>query len=273
MNPTNKLILVLSDGLRYDTAVSSMGFMWHMVESGRASLYKVISQVPSFSRPMYETIHTGLTPLEHGIVSNYVVRRSNQPNVFDTAVKAGRTTAAAAYSWFSELYNRAPYDLIADREVDDVSLLIQHGRFYSQDEFPDVDLFATAASLVRRFAPDYLLVHPMGMDYAGLKHGYDSSEYRYAAIRQDVVLANLIVEWMGLGYKIIVTADHGINKDGYHGGSTPDEREVALFLIEPGVPGKGDTMEVVSQLRIAPTLCRLLDIPAPASMTQSPITE
>ena len=135
MNPTNKLILVLSDGLRYDTAVSSMGFMWHMVESGRASLFKVISQVPSFSRPMYETIHTGLTPLEHGIVSNYVVRRSNQPNVFDTAVKAGRTTAAAAYSWFSELYNRAPYDLIADREVDDVSLLIQHGRFYSQDEF------------------------------------------------------------------------------------------------------------------------------------------
>jgi predicted AlkP superfamily pyrophosphatase or phosphodiesterase len=273
MNPPNRLILVLSDGLRYDTAVSSMGFMWHMVESGRASLYKVIGQVPSFSRPMYETIHTGLTPMEHGIVSNYVVRRSNQPNVFEAAVKAGRTTAAAAYHWFSELYNRAPYDLIEDREVDDASLLIQHGRFYSQDEFPDVELFAAAASLVRRFTPDYVLVHPMGMDYAGLQHGYDSSEYRYSAIRQDVVLASLIVEWMGLGYNIIVTADHGINKDGIHGGSTPDEREVALFLIRPGTPGKGDTMEVISQLRVAPTLCRLLDVPIPASMSQAPIIE
>jgi predicted AlkP superfamily pyrophosphatase or phosphodiesterase len=273
MNPKSKLILVLSDGLRYDTAVSSMGFMWHMVESGRASLYKVISQVPSFSRPMYETIHTGLTPIEHGIVSNYVLRRSNQPNVFEAAVKAGRTTAAAAYSWFSELYNRAPYDLIMDREVDDASLLIQHGRFYSQDEFPDVELFAMAAGLVRRFSPDYLLVHPMGMDYAGLKHGFDSSEYRYSAIRQDVALANLILEWMELGYHIIVTADHGINKDGIHGGSTPDEREVALYLIQQDAPGKGDTREVISQLRIAPTLCRLLDVPIPPSMTQPPITD
>jgi predicted AlkP superfamily pyrophosphatase or phosphodiesterase len=273
MNPTNKLILVLSDGLRYDTAVSSMGFMWHMVESGRASLYKVISQVPSFSRPMYETIHTGLTPIQHGIVSNYVVRRSNQPNVFEAAVKAGRTTAAAAYSWFSELYNRAPYDLVTDREVDDASLLIQHGRFYSQDEFPDIELFAMAANLVRRFSPDYLLVHPMGMDYAGLKHGYDSGEYRHAAIRQDVVLANLIVEWMALGYNIIVTADHGINQDGIHGGNTPGEREVALYLIQPGTPGQGDTLEAISQLRVAPTLCRLLDVPIPASMSQPPITE
>jgi predicted AlkP superfamily pyrophosphatase or phosphodiesterase len=130
-----------------------------------------------------------------------------------------------------------------------------------------------AANLVRRFSPDYLLVHPMGMDYAGLKHGYDSGEYRHAAIRQDVVLANLIVEWMALGYNIIVTADHGINQDGIHGGNTPGEREVALYLIQPGTPGKGDTLEAISQLRVAPTLCRLLDVPIPASMSQPPITE
>jgi hypothetical protein len=78
---------------------------------------------------MYEIVHTGLPVMEHGVVSNLVVHRSTQPNVFQSAVEAAKTTAAAAYYWFSELYNRAPYNPIDDREIDDPALLIQHGRF------------------------------------------------------------------------------------------------------------------------------------------------
>ena len=192
----NKVILVLSDGLRYDTAVAGMGFLGHLVEAKLASLYKVTGELPSLSRPMYETIHTGLPVSEHGIVSNLVVRTSTKPNVFQCVCAAGRTTAAAAYCWFSELYNRSPFDPIEDREVDDKSLLIQHGRFYTQDEYPDIELFATAGMLVRRFKPDYLLVHPMGMDNAGETHGADSSEYRNHATRQDKWLAINLKEWM-----------------------------------------------------------------------------
>ena len=147
MTSRKKVILVLSDGLRYDTAVESMGYLGHLVEARRASLYKVQGEMPSISRPMYETIHTGLPVSEHGIVSNLVVRRSSKPNIFSAAVDAGRTTAAAAYGWFSELYNRAPFDRIQDREVDDPSLLIQHGRFYIEDDYPDAELFASAAML------------------------------------------------------------------------------------------------------------------------------
>ena len=181
----NKVILVLSDGLRYDTAAASMGYLGHLVEAKLASLYKVTGELPSLSRPMYETIQTGLPVSEHGIVSNLVVRGSTKPNVFQSAHAAGRKTAAAAYFWFSELYNRAPFDPIQDREVDDEALPIQHGRFYTQDEFPDVDLFATAGMLVRKFNPDYLLVHPMGMDHTGETYGADSSQYLNHAIRQD----------------------------------------------------------------------------------------
>ncbi len=166
-----KVILILSDALRYDAAVQGMGYLGHLVESGFASLYKIVGELPSMSRPMYETIHTGLPSSEHGIVANSVVRLSTKPNVFQSVRDAGRVTAAAAYSWFSELYNRAPYSRIDDRETDDSSLSIQHGRFYSEDAYPDLELFATAGMLVRRFAPDYLLVHPMGMDYQGETFG------------------------------------------------------------------------------------------------------
>ena len=267
----NKVILVLSDGLRYDTAAASMGYLGHLVEAKLASLYKVTGELPSISRPMYETIHTGLQASEHGIVSNQVVRTSTKPNIFRSARASGRITAAAAYHWFSELYNHSPYDPIEDREVDDDALSIQHGRFYTQDDFPDVDLFATAGMLVRRFDPDYLVVHAMGMDNAGETYGANSSEYRNHAIRQDRWLATYLTEWMERGYNILVTADHGINADGMHGGTTAEVREVPLYFIRPEITGLGDMPTMISQLQIAPTICKLLELDIPKTMKATPL--
>jgi predicted AlkP superfamily pyrophosphatase or phosphodiesterase len=267
----NKVILILSDGLRYDVAKENMGFLGHLVEYKLASLYKIVGELPSLSRPMYETIHTGLPSSEHGIVANSIVRRSSKPNIFQVATAAGRVTAAVAYYWISELYNRAPFNRIDDKEVDDDSLLIQHGRFYTEDEYPDVELFATAAHLVRKFVPDYLLLHPMGMDYYGEKYGSDSKEYRHHAIQQDKWLAPLIQEWMEHGYTIMVTGDHGINKDGSHGGAAPEQREVPLFMIQPKVKGRGDTSETVSHLQIAPTILNLLNVTIPETMKYQPL--
>ena len=262
----SKVILVLSDALRYDTAVAGMGFLGHLVETQQASLYKVIGELPSMSRPMYETIHTGLPVSQHGVLANYIVRRSDKPNIFQAVVEAGKTTAAAAYFWYSELYNHVPYDRLEDREVNDDSLLIQHGRFYTEDDYPDIELFVTAGMLARRYNPDYMLVHPMGMDYLGEKHGADSPEYRNHAIMQDMYMSALIAEWTQRGYNILVTGDHGMNADGLHGGTTADVREVPLYLMRPGIPGAGDTREELSQLQIAPTILSLLDLDIPDSM-------
>jgi predicted AlkP superfamily pyrophosphatase or phosphodiesterase len=266
-----RVLFVLSDALGYEVAVAGMGYLGHLVEVKRASLYKVIGELPGFSRPMYETTHTGLPVSEHGIVSNGIVRCSNQPNIFQLAVDAGRTTAAAAYCWFSELYNRAPYDRINDREVDDCSMPIQHGRFYAEDDFPDSELCDAALFLVRKYAPDYLLAHPMGMDLVGERHGYNSSEYRNHAIHQGIWMTQLLTECLQKGYNILVSGDHGMGMDGEHGGTRPEMREVPLYLIQPDAPGKGDTKEVISQLRIAPTICRFLDVPIPSTMKHAPV--
>ncbi len=267
----NKVILILSDALRYDVAKANMGFLGHLVETRQASLYKIIGELPSLSRPMYETIHTGLISSEHGIVANTILRRSNKPNIFQLITDAGKVTAAAAYFWVSELYNHAPYDPVDDREVDDEALPIQHGRFYSQDEYPDIELFFTAAHLVRKFSPDYLLLHPMGMDYHGETFGADTKEYRNHATYQDKRLAPLILEWRERGYTIFVTGDHGINADGNHGGTTSDQRDVPLFVIQPARKGKGDTGEIVSHLQIAPTILQLLGAQIPDTMRCPPL--
>jgi predicted AlkP superfamily pyrophosphatase or phosphodiesterase len=261
-----KVILIVIDALRYDTALQCMGYMEHLVESQQAARWKVVGELPSFSRPMYETLHTGLTASEHGINHNLQVQRSTKPNIFSAARQHGLTTAAVAYAWYSELYNRTPYDRVGDREVDDPDLLIQHGRFYFDDSYPDTEVFAAAAMLVQRWQPDYLLVHPMGMDFVGEQFGGDSKQYRSKAVALDVMLAMLIPGWLQLSYNILVTADHGISNDGIHGGAEPAMRELPLYMIRPAVPAAGACAEVVSQLQIAPTVCKLLEVPVPETM-------
>jgi hypothetical protein len=48
-------------------------------------------------------------PIDSGIVHNNVSRLSNQRSIFHYARDAGLKTAAAAYHWVSELYNRSPF--------------------------------------------------------------------------------------------------------------------------------------------------------------------
>ncbi len=111
----------------------------------------------------------------------------------------------------------------------------------------------------------------MGMDYHGETFGADTKEYRNHAIYQDSKLAPLIIEWRERGYTILVIGDHGINADGAHGGTTSDQRDVPLFLIQSDVEGRGDTGEIVSHLQIAPTILNLLGIPIPLTMKHPPL--
>ena len=51
-------------------------FMQHLVERNMAARYELHSEVPSLSRPLYETILTGTPPIIHGVTSNATVRLS-----------------------------------------------------------------------------------------------------------------------------------------------------------------------------------------------------
>ncbi|MGV8894395.1 MAG: alkaline phosphatase family protein [Burkholderiaceae bacterium] len=226
-----KVILVVIDGLTWQVAHDGMGFLQGLCEAGRASLYRFECELPSLSRPLYECILTGVRPVDSGVVHNDVVRLSKEESIFDLARKAGLKTAAAAYHWVSELYNRAPYDAVRDRFTDDDSLPIQHGVFYHADSYPDDHLLLDGEILRRRHDPDLLLIHPMNTDDAGHRHGLDSAQYRNTARRFDNALSAYLPLWIEQGYQIVVTSDHGMNNDHTHRGVLPEERQVPLFVI------------------------------------------
>ena len=228
---SSKVILVVLDGLNYQVARNCMGYLNGLIEYQKATLYPIQCELPSMSRPLYECILTGVPPVESGVVNNSVVRLSHNESIFSLAKAQGKITAAAAYHWVSELYNRAPYDAVRDHFTDDEALTIQHGRFYHWDHYPDEALLLDAESLRRRHQPEFLLIHPMNIDDAGHKYGIDSQQYRNMVRMADVFLSSYIETWIEDGYQIMITSDHGMNDDLSHGGILPEEREVPLFVI------------------------------------------
>ncbi|MEH6532979.1 MAG: alkaline phosphatase family protein [Photobacterium frigidiphilum] len=258
----NKVILVVLDGLNYQVAHDCMGYLNGLIETHQATLYKVQAQLPSMSRPLYECILTGKRPVESGIVNNEVVRLSYHSSVFSLAKDAGLITAAAAYHWMSELYNRAPYDAIRDRVTNDETLNIQHGCFYHSDHYPDEHLFLDAEYLRRQYNPNFLLIHPMNIDDTGHKFGLDSSQYRNSARYADIYLSRFVPEWIDQGYQIIVTSDHGMNNDRSHGGVLAEEREVPMFVIGSQFAHRHvvENIEPPKQTEICGLVCDLLGI-------------
>ncbi len=268
----NKVILVIIDGLKYQTAIDQCGFLEALVESKQARRMRMIAVLPTLSAPIYETLHTGLEPLVHGITSNDNLRKSNCANIFSIAKESGLVTAAAAHSFFSTLYNTDPYIPINDQEVNDPTKAIQHGRFYSEKGYSafnialpsEHDLMNQASMMVDRYKPHYLMIHSCSCDSIGHKFGGNSIEYSKQAWQVNDQLAQHIPFWIEEGYRILVTSDHGFTDSGNHGGSSEIERWTPYYDI--GHPSPGVESEDVSQLSIAPSILSILGLDIPKNM-------
>ncbi|MEK5252140.1 alkaline phosphatase family protein [Paenibacillus sp. FSL F4-0125] len=265
---SNKLIVVVLDGLRYDAARKYMGYLEHLVEQGSLSCYRVQSELPSLSRPLYEVLLTGTPVSKNGITANHIVRPSHEESVFHLAVAANLRTAAVAYHWVSELYNSAPFDPLADRHQHNVMKPIQHGSFYFEDHYPDSHVFADAVYLRSAYDPHFLYIHSMNIDDAGHRYGGESKEYELSVRNADGLLATVLPIWMEQGYKILITADHGMNANGYHGGVTSSERDVPLYTFGVDVLSSEKEDQVIPQLRLAPLMCHCLGLAPSDAMSK-----
>ncbi|WP_192459170.1 alkaline phosphatase family protein [Musicola keenii] len=251
-----KTILVVLDGLSFQVGREAMGYLQAECAAERGQLYQLECELPSLSRPLYECILTGITPVRSGIVHNGVARLSRERSIFHYARDAGLTTAAAAYHWVSELYNRTPFDAARDRHTAEPALPIQFGHFYHDDSYPDSHLFEDAESLRLRHQPDFLLIHPMNIDDAGHRHGLSTPQYRNRARMADGYLSHWMPRWLEEGYQVLVTSDHGMNDDRTHGGILPEERQVPLYVFGCGFSLRSDANP--QQTELCGTVCQLL---------------
>jgi predicted AlkP superfamily pyrophosphatase or phosphodiesterase len=273
----NKLLLIILDGVPYANWRRLFGNLEGWVQSGEAQVWKMRSVLPSISATCYASIHTGISPQVHHVYGNEFVRRLDVPDVFSEVTRAGGLTGAVAHSFWSEFFNRHPFDFVNDIEYDEPGQSpISHGRFHTMTGYghtnqmtpSDVDLFATLTMLCEKKGIDYGMLHTCTLDSMGHRFGHDNTPMDNACEAVDVMLQPFLKRWRDAGYEVIVTADHGQDARGHHGGTGPEQQDFALYYFGPAKGPAPDTL--LDQLQLAPTILKRMGVPIPATMTAKP---
>lgn len=254
-----KTIFVLLDACQYEAGTRNLGYLEHMAEAKQAAKYKVRGELPSLSRPIYATLLTGLPVFRHGITTNDARDTLPFENVFSLCRKQGGVTAAAAYHWMSELYNFTPFRIPDDRIQIKSGYSIDYGIYYWEDMYPDSHVFADGEYLRKTYDPDFLLIHTMCIDFMGHQYGAESKQYETAVAMADHELAAYVPVWRREGYDVVITADHGINQYGIHGGNDRAQRDTPLYIFSEKVKPGDFSGTYIDQLCIAPLLCSLME--------------
>jgi predicted AlkP superfamily pyrophosphatase or phosphodiesterase len=275
----SKLLLIILDGLPWRNWKPFMGNLEGWAQSGEARKWRMRAVLPSTSACCYASIHTGVSPQEHGVTSNENRFRVAQPDIFSEVAKAGGKSGAVTHSYWSEFFNRHPFDLVRDIEYDEPEGPIHHGRFHTMTGYghanqmtpSDVDLFATLTMLGVRHGIDYGILHTCTVDSMGHRFGHGCSEMDNALYALDAMLASFLPRWRAAGYEVIVTADHGQTDRGHHGGHDDEMQDVALYYFGPAKGPEEDVL--LDQLQLAPTVLTRLGVPVPQSMKAKPFLD
>ncbi len=274
---TTKLLLIIIDGVPYRNWRRLFGNLEGWVDSCDARVWTHRAVLPSTSASCYASIHTGVSPQVHGCTGNGNVFRLKQPDIFSQVRAAGGTTGAVAHSFWSEFFNRHPFDHVRDVEYDEPdSATINHGRFHTMTGYGhdnqmtpcDLDLFASLTNLCQRFDLTYGMLHTCTLDSMGHRFHHECDEMDHACFMMDEMLAPFIPKWREAGYEVIVTADHGQDERGHHGGRSALQQESALYYFGDAEGPTKDT--VIDQLQLAPTILRRLGAPVPDTMKAKP---
>ena len=271
-----KLLLIILDGVPYRNWRRLFGNLEGWVEQGAARVRRMRSVLPSTSGSCYASIHTGLPPQTHRIWDNADIRRLEFPDVFSALTRAGRKTGAVTHSYWSEFFNRAPFDVVRDIEYDEPDGPITHGRFHTMHGYghanqmtpADYDLFGTLTRLCEVKGIDYGILHSCTLDSMGHRFFHDCMEMDNACSQLDGILAPFLHRWRAAGYEVIVTADHGQDDRGHHGGTGEAQLDFAFYDFGDSPLPPED--EVLDQLALAPSILTRMGVPVPPTMTAKP---
>ncbi len=251
---TNRVVIVLIDGLRYDTSlnIDLMPFLGELRKHGSSALMH--SQAPSFSESGYSTILTGAWPeINDGPALNLdyeEIPTFTQDNLYTAVHQAGMKTAISGYYWFEKLIPQSDVDF----------------SYYTpgEDAAADNDVVTAAIPYLQNTQNRLVLVHIDQVDYAGHHLGGAQSDgWNTAAKTADNLLMQVVNEIDLETDTVIVMSDHGHIDAGGHGGQD------AVVLMEPfviaGMGAKIGVQTDINMVDVAPTIAALLGVRLPAS--------
>jgi hypothetical protein len=251
---TRRVVVVLIDALRSDTALDTKVMPFLNELRGQAAWATMHSRPPSYSQTGYTMIFSGAwadvadAPLLN--LDNDQMRTWTQDNLFSAAHRAGLKTAVSGYYWFGIQIPQADVDT----------------SFYTkgEDAAADAKVMQAARPMLQNPANALVLIHIDQVDYAGHHEGgARDPRWNAAATRADAYLREIVSSLDLSQDTVLVISDHGQLNRGGHGGQEP------ILLLEPFVlagkgikPGQYPDMQMID---VAPTLAALLGTNIPAS--------
>jgi hypothetical protein len=265
-----RVFLVVIDGLAFDRSFE----LPYLDELRRRGVdLEASSHYPTWSRPNYVSILTGVPPSASGVRTNHHATPVQLDSLMDRAHAAGlRVATATDYDALPRLFLRHP----RSTEPVEIEELAEIG-VAPQISSPDADLvspfddaryapwpggFSEAGAALVAGDADLVILLVGAVDIAGHEAGAASDNYREAAIAADHALARALAKIDLSMDTVIVTADHGHTRRGGHGGIEPEVVSVPLIMAGAGVR-PGATAFDARLIDIAPTVSALLGIPAP----------
>jgi len=245
----NKVILISVDGMRPD------GFLAcgnpYIEELMGKSHYTLDGQTvfPSVTLPCHMSLFHSVRPERHGMTTNiYMPMVRPVSGLFEQLKNAGKV-CAMYYGWEPLRDVARPASL----------KFAEYINAY-MEESSDTALTDSALARIEKSKPDFVFLYMVETDEKG---GHDNGWMTDAYLQRIAIAVDNIrrvVETCGEEYTIIITADHG-GHDRLHGTDLPEDCTIPMFYLgkefEPGSRFSGGSI-----LDIAPTIAKLMDVPA-----------
>jgi predicted AlkP superfamily pyrophosphatase or phosphodiesterase len=250
---SSTVLLCVFDGLRPDAiAATPTPVIDALMSRGRWTL-AARTVLPSVTLPCHMSLFHSVDPGRHGIVTNtWTPQVRPVPGLFDVAHRAGIRTGAY-YNW-EELR-----DLWRPGALD-VARFWRDCRSLAGDRRVAED----AARSIPADGAELAFLYFGFPDECAHRHGWMSTAYLEAVSNADASLGEVVAA-LGEGSTVIVTADHG-GHERSHGSDLPEDMTIPLVIAPSGGEALAETGKMqgaVSIMDVAPTIARILGVPAP----------
>lgn len=108
-----------------------------------------------------------------------------------------------------------------------------------------------------------LILHYLGLDHIGHVEGHASPKVQHKLMEMDDAVKKILEHKNMENYLLMLTGDHGMADGGGHGGNTPPETSVPLYLYSNNCSKYTSSTKRYNQIDLTPTLALLLSVEIP----------
>ncbi|XP_062128332.1 uncharacterized protein LOC133840490 [Drosophila sulfurigaster albostrigata] len=246
----NSFILLLIDALRNDFPSESTMPVSHERACLKLSLHV---DIPTVTMPRLKSITTGT-------LSNFIdiaLNVGHTEQVEDSLLhRLKQRDAVVSFAGDHTWVHLFPSEFTRKAENND--------SFYVNDFYEgDKNVTRTLELELEKQDWKLLILHYLGLDHIGHVEGHASPKINHKLKEMDDAVKKILDHKNMENYLLLLTGDHGMADGGGHGGNTPAETSVPLYLYSKNCSKYAASTKRYNQIDLTPTLALLLSVEIP----------